>query len=136
MKRFGKFLAVLLMAVSLFSMTAFANETCALAETMEGECEIWWMYDNARHWRACVNHRNQAGNDTIVTEPEAHTFVDGVCTVCEREEVTGFLAEKSYWIVIVIVAGLGYMIVMKYRSPKLGRDDVTTFGLDKYKKFR
>ena len=136
MKRFGKFLVVLLMAVSICSMTAFANETCALAETMEGECEIWWMYDNTQHWRACVNHRNQAGNDTIVTEPEAHEFVDGVCTVCEREEVTGFLAERSYWIIIVIVAGLGYMIVMKYRSPKLGRDDVTTFGLDKYKKFR
>ena len=67
MKRFGKFLAVLLMAVSIFSTTAFANETCALAETMEGECEIWWMYDNTQHWRACVNHRNQAGNDTIVT---------------------------------------------------------------------
>lgn len=136
MKRFGKFLAVLLMAVSICSMTAFADETCALAETMEGECEIWWMYDNTQHWRACVNHRDQVGNDTIVSEPEAHEFVEGVCTVCEREEVTGFLAERSYWIIIVIVAGLGYMIVTKYRSPKLGRDDVTTFGLDKYKKFR
>ena len=136
MKRFGKFLATLFVAVLLFSMTAFANETCALAETMEGECEIWWMYDNTQHWRACVNHRDRAGNDTRVTEPEAHTFVDGVCTVCEREEVTGFLAEKAYWIVIVVIAGIGYIIVTRYRSPKLGRDDVTTFGLDKYKKFR
>ena len=85
MKRFGKFLATLFVAVLLFSMTAFANETCALAETSEGACEIWWMYDNIEHWRACVNHRDRAGNDTRVTEPEAHTFVDGVCTVCERE---------------------------------------------------
>lgn len=136
MKRFGKFLAAILAAVTLFSMTAFANETCSLAETQEGACEIWWMFDNEQHWRACVTHRDRAGNDAIVSSPEAHEFVDGVCTVCEREEVTGFVAEKGYWIVIVVIAGVGYIIVSRYKSPKLGRDDVTTFGLDKFKKIR
>ncbi len=136
MKKFGKFLATILITISLFSMTAFANETCALAETSETPCDIWWMFDYESHWRACVNHRDAAGNDTRVTEPEAHAFVDGICSVCEREESSGFLVEKSYWIIIVIVAGVGYMIVTRYRSPKLGKDDVTTFGLDKYKKFR
>ena len=136
MRRFGKLLAMILVAVSLMSMTAFADETCYLAESSEGACDIWWMYDNKQHWRACVAHRDQAGNDTIVSEAEAHEFVDGICSVFEREEVTGFLAESSYWIIIVLVAGIGYMIVTRYRSPKLGRDDVTTFGLDKYKKFR
>jgi len=136
MKKFGKFLGVLLVAVFLMSMTAFANETCTLAGTQEGECEIWWMYDNAKHWRACVNHRDKAGNDTLVSEPEAHEFVDGICTVCEKEESKGFVAEKAYWIIIVLVAGVGYIIVSIYKSPKLGRNDVTTFGLDKFKKFR
>lgn len=136
MKKFGKFLVILLAAASLMSMTALANETCSLAETQEGECEIWWMYDNHQHWRACVNHRDKAGNDTLVSEPEEHKFVDGICTVCEKEEAKGFIAENAYWIIIVLVAGLGYMIVMKYKPKKLGRDEVTTFGLDKYKKFR
>ena len=51
-----------------------------------------------------------------------------------------YLADKSTadkelaeW---MLIAGVGYIIVTRYRSPKLGRDDVTTFGLDKYKKFR
>lgn len=136
MKKISKFLAVLLMAVSLFSMTAFANETCALAESQEGACEIWWMYDNEQHWRACVAHRDAAGNDTVVSEPVAHEFEDGFCSVCGREEVTGFVAERGYWILIVAIAGVGYIIISRFRSPKLGRDDVTTFGLDKYKKIR
>ena len=136
MKKFGKFLAIMIAAVTLFSMTAFANETCSMAEVQGGECEIWWMFDNQYHWKACVAHRDKAGNDTVVTEPEVHEFVDGVCTVCEREEVTGFLAEKGYWIVIAAIAGVGYIIISRYRFPKLGRDDVMTFGLDKYKKIR
>ena len=136
MKRIGKFLATLFVVILLFSMTAFANETCSLAESQEGACEIWWMFDNQYNWKACVAHRDGAGNDAIITEPEEHEFVDGICTVCEREEVTGFLAEKGYWIVIAAIAGIGYIIVSRYRSPKLGRDDVTTFGLDKFKKIR
>ncbi len=136
MKRVSKFLAVLLAAFSLISMTALASENCSLAETQDGDCEIWWMYDNEQHWRACVNHRDSAGNDTVVSEPEAHDFVDGVCTVCGREEVTGFLATSGYWIIIVMVAGAGIIIVNRYRSPKLRSDEVTTFGLDKFKKFR
>ena len=136
MKRFGKFLAAILVTISVFSMTAFANETCSLAETSETPCEIWWMFNNDVHWRACVNHRDAEGNDTRVTDPEAHAFVDGICTVCEREESSGFVVDQAYWIIIVIVAGVGYMIVSKYRSPKLRSDEMTTFGLDKFKKFR
>ena len=136
MKRLSKLLAAILLTISLFSMTAFANETCALAETSESPCEIWWMFDNDAHWRACVNHRDAGGNDTKVTEAEAHTFVDGICSVCEREESSGFAGNQAYWIVIVIVAGAGYVIVLRYKPKKLGRDEVTTFGLDKYKKFR
>ena len=136
MKRFGKFLAVMITALTLFSMTALANETCSLAERQGGECEIWWMFDNQQHWRACVAHRDAAGDDTIVSEPEAHDFVDGICTVCGREEVTGFFAEKGYWIIIIAVAGVGFIIISRYKSPKLGRDEATTFGLDKFKKVR
>ena len=136
MKKFGKLLAGLLVAISLLSMTAFANETCALAETQEGACDIWWLFDNEQHWRACVQHRDQWGNDTKVSEPVAHEFVDGFCSVCGREEVTGFVAKQGYWILIVIVAGVGFMIITRYRSPKLGRDEATTFGLDKFRKFR
>ena len=136
MKRVGKFLVILLATVSLLSMTAFANETCSLAVTEGGACEIWWMYDNEQHWRACVNHRNEWGADTIVTEPEAHEFVDGVCKVCEREEADGFIFSQSYWIVLLIVVGIGYSIVSKFKPKKLGRDEATTFGLDKFKKFR
>lgn len=136
MKRFGKFLAIIIAAVSIMSMTVFANETCSLAETAGGSCEIWWMFDNNQHWRACVAHRDSAGNDTIVTEPVAHEFKDGICTVCERPEPSGFLMQQSYWVVIAAVAGMGYFIVMKYKPKKLGRDEVTTFGLDKFRKFR
>lgn len=136
MKKFGKFLAIVFVAVFMLSMTAFATETCSLAETSEGECEIWWMFDNDMHWRACVNHRDNAGNDTKVTEPEAHTFEDGVCTVCGREEVTGFFMERSYWIIFAIVAGVGFMIVMRFKPKKLRSDEMTTFGLDKFKKIR
>lgn len=123
-------------AVSLMSMTAFANETCSLAETSDGACEIWWMYDNEQHWRACVNHRDEWGNDTLVSEPEDHEFVDGICTVCEREEVKGFITERGYWILFLLVAGAGYMVVFRYKPKKLGRDEMTTFGLDKFKKIR
>ena len=136
MRRFGKFLAMVFVAVSLLSTTAFASETCVLSKIQEGECEIWWMYDNEKHWRACVNHRDRVGNDTVVTEPEAHEFVDGICTKCEREETGGLMAEKSYWIVFAIVAGIGYMIVLKYKPKKLERDEMTTFGLDKFKNIR
>ena len=136
MKRVSKFLAAILITISLFSMTAFANETCALAESSETPCEIWWMFNNEMHWRACVNHRDSAGNDTRVTEAEAHEFVDGICSVCEHKESSGFVSEQAYWIIIVMVAGIGYVIVLRYKPKKLGRDEVTTFGLDKYKKFR
>lgn len=135
MKKFGKFLAVLLVAVSLISMTAFANETCSLADTAEGACEIWWMYNKDQHWRACVEHRDSAGNDTIVSSPVDHEFADGVCTVCGRTESKGFFADKAYWIVFIVVAGIGFIIVSKYKPKKLERDEATTFGLDKFKRF-
>ena len=136
MKRFVKFLAVVLSVVSMLSMTAFANETCSMAESSEEPCEIWWVYDKEYHWRACVNHKNASGNDTVITAPEEHEFVDGICTVCERPEAKGFIAESGYWIVFLVVAGVGFMIVMRYKPKKLGRDEMTTFGLDKFKKFR
>lgn len=138
MKKLGKLLAVIFVMVFLVSMTTFASETestetCSFAK--EGEtCEIWWFFNNQQHWRACVTHRDSSGNDIIVTDPVDHEFVDGICTVCERPETSG-ISKYSYLFVILVVFVIGMMITNKYKSPKLGRDDVTTFGLDKFRKF-
>ncbi|MBQ8804478.1 MAG: hypothetical protein IJZ53_12650 [Tyzzerella sp.] len=134
-KIIGLFVAVLL-SISMVVITVSADEKCTLAANgAEGECEIWWMFNAEGHWRACVEHRDASGNDTVVTEMESHEFVDGVCTVCEMKEIKG-VGIYSYIFVFIVVVALGFLIPFKKnRSFKKNKFDEHPFGLDKFRKF-
>lgn len=139
MKKHISLLATILLAVMLSATIAFANdssstkpdggEVCSLADG-ETDCEIWWFYNATEHWRACVEHRDSYGNDTVVSETEPHDFVEEVCTVCGAKETSG-ISSASYILVILIVAGIGMMISIKYKRNSM---EATTFGLDKFRK--
>ena len=133
MKKIISLLLTVALVLAVFVTPVMANEICELSDGTE--CEIWWMYNNEVHWRACVNHRDEKGNDTLVSEVEAHTFEDGICTVCERKEVKGAGA-YSYLFVFIVVLGLGLMITTRMqKSFKKNNFEERPFGLDKYRKF-
>lgn len=139
MKRYISLLVTILFAVLLSSTIAMASETsdnatddmevCSLADG-EKDCEIWWFYNAEEHWRACVEHRDSHGNDTVTSDTEPHEFVDGVCAVCEAKETAG-IGGMSYIFVILIVVAIGMMISFKYKRNTM---EATTFGLDKFRK--
>ena len=131
-----KIISILLAAVfmmSVFVTPVMASEACELSDGTE--CEIWWMYDKAEHWRACVNHRDAKQNDTPVSEREAHTFEEGICTVCEFKEVKG-VGMYSYVFVFVVVLGVGMLVITRMNKGfKKNNFEEHPFGLDKYRKF-
>lgn len=133
MKKSISLLLAIMLTLSVFVTPVMASETCDLSDGTE--CEIWWMYNNEAHWRACVNHHDEKGNDMPVSEVEPHTFEDGICTVCEREEVKG-AGTYSYIFVFVVVLGLGLMITTRMqKSFKKNNFEERPFGLDKYRRF-
>lgn len=133
-KIIGLFVAVLL-SISMLVITVSADEKCTLAENgAEGKCEIWWMFNEEGHWRACVEHRDAQGNDTVVSESEAHEFTDGICTVCEAKETKG-IGMYSYLFVFIVVFAISFLIPLKKnRSFKKNKFDEHPFGLDKFRR--
>lgn len=138
MKKYISLLVPMLLAVMLFATVSVASEVssetgdtevCSLADGKK-DCEVWWFYNAKEHWRACVEHRDSFGNDTLVSDPESHTFEEGVCTVCGTKETSG-IGGMSYLFVIIIVAGIGMMISFRYKRNTM---EATTFGLDKFRK--
>ena len=124
--------AVMLMALMLVT-PVMASETCELSDGTA--CDIWMFHNNEGHWRACVNHRDEKGNDTIMGEAEEHIFEEGVCTVCEAKESKGAGA-YSYLFVFIVVVGLSALIPMRMqKSFKKNNFEERPFGLDKYRRF-
>lgn len=133
MKKFRHILIMILVLCTVLVTPVIASETCDLSDGTD--CEIWWMYDAEGHWRACVNHRDQNGNDTPVTVKEAHVFEDGACTICEAKESKG-ASMYSYLFVFVVVVGLSTLIPMRaQKSFKKNNFEERPFGLDKFRKF-
>ena len=125
-------LVVLLVATMLVT-PVMASETCDLSDGTP--CDIWMFHNQEGHWRACVNHCDEKGNDTIVGEAEEHTFEEGVCTVCEVKESKG-VGAYSYLFVFIVVVGLSALIPMRMqKSFKKNNFEERPFGLDKYRKF-
>lgn len=136
MKKIFRLFLVVLISVSMLVITVSADEKCSLAVNgAKGKCEIWWMFNTEGHWRACVEHRDASGNDTVVTDVESHEFVGSVCTVCEMKETKG-VGLYSYIFVFIVVVALGFLIPFKKnRDFKKNKFDEHPFGLDKFKKF-
>ncbi len=133
MKKGISLLLAALLMMSVFVTPVMASETCDLSDGTD--CEIWWMYDKTEHWRACVNHRDQNGTDTPVSEKEAHTYEEGICTICGMKEVKG-VGMYSYLFVFIVVLAVSLLIPMKMqRSFKKNKFDERPFGLDKFRKF-
>ncbi len=133
MKKIISLVLAIVLVLAVFVTPVMASEVCELSDGTE--CEIWWMYNKTEHWRACVNHRDQKGNDAPITEREPHTFEDGICTICEAKEVKG-VGMYSYLFVFIVVLAVSLLIPMKMqRSFKKNKFDEHPFGLDKYRKF-
>ena len=133
MKKIIHIIVTVMLMTTMLVMPASANEVCDLNDGTD--CEIWWFYDAEGHWRACVNHRDEKGADTVVSEKEAHVFEEGICTICESKESKG-VGVYSYIFVFIVVVGLSFLIPMRmHKNFKKNNFEERPFGLDKFRKF-